>query len=165
MKAATMPSPARKDLLTAIAVLAVFVGLLVWSEHIPHPQGREFPILVSGAAVVLCLLDVLAHTDTVIGRSVALILSGEAHRASVGSEHPLRSEAVAIAWIAGGTALMVLAGFLVAIPVYVFGYMVLYARRTVRDGALAALATTLCIWGGFELLLDYELYPGMLWPG
>lgn len=160
-----MSSSARKDLLTAMVVLAVFVGLLVWSKYIPHPRGREFPILVSGAAVVLCLLDVLAHTDTGIGRSIALILSGEAHRSASDSVHGMHSEAIAIAWIAGGTALTVLAGFLAAIPVYVFGYMVLYARRTVRDGAIAALATTICIWGGFELLLNYDLYPGAFWPG
>jgi hypothetical protein len=159
-----MLSSQRKDLLVAIAVLAMFVGLFVWSEHIPHPEGREFPVLVSGAAVVLCLLDVVAHTDTAIGRSVALILSGEAARSDRGPAHGWRSEAVAIAWIAGATALMVLAGFLVAIPVYVFAYMVLNAHRTVRGGAIAAIAITICIWVGFELLLSYELYRGALWP-
>jgi hypothetical protein len=160
----TMLSAERKDLLVAIAVLALFVGLLVWSEYIPHPEGREFPVLVSSAAVVLCLLDVVAHTDTAIGRAVALILSGEAARSGRGAGHGLRAEAIAIAWIAGATALMVLVGFLVAIPIYVFCYMVVYARRSVSDGAIAALATTICIWAGFELLLSYDLYRGALWP-
>ena len=159
-----MLSSQRKDLLVAIAVFVGFVGMLIWSEHITHPEGREFPVLVSGAAVVLCLLDVIAHTDTALGRSVALVLSGEAARSAGDPGHGLPAEAIAIAWIAGATALMVLVGFLVAIPVYVFAYMVLYAHRTVRDGAIAAFATTICIWAGFEVLLRYELYRGALWP-
>jgi hypothetical protein len=157
-----MPSTARQDLLVAVAVLAGSVAMLVWSEYIPHPRGREFPILVSGTAVVLCLLDVIAHTDTAIGRSIARILSGGADGSARTAAHGPRVEAIATAWIAAATALIVLAGFLVAIPVYMFSYMVLYAHRSVRDGAIAALATTVCIWAGFELLLSYELYRGVL---
>jgi hypothetical protein len=153
-----------KDLLVAIAVFVLFVGVLLWSAYIPHPRGREFPILVSGAAVVLCLLDVIAHTSTAVGRAIARILSGGVDSPMRASAHGLRAEAVAVAWIAGATALIVLAGFLVAIPVYVFGYMVLYARRPVREGAIAAFATTVCIWVGFELLLSYDLYRGAFAP-
>jgi hypothetical protein len=158
-------SPARKDLLVSIAALVLFAGLLLWSAYIPDPRGREFPLLVTSAAVVLCVLDVLAYTATPLGRSIALVLSGDAPRPAAGARYGLRPEAAAIAWIVAGTAAMVLAGFLAGIPIYVFGYMVLYAGRTIREGAIAAAATTVCTWVGFELLLDYELYRGALMPG
>lgn len=160
-----MLSLPRRNLIVAIAVLALFVGMLVWSQSIPDVRGREFPTLVSASAAVLCILDVIAHTDTAIGRSLAFMLSGDLEASEAAPAQRFSLEAMAIAWIAGATALIVLAGFLIAIPVYVFGYMVLYARRSPRDGAIAALATTVCIWGGFELLLSYELYRGVLAPG
>jgi hypothetical protein len=74
----------------------------------------------------------------------------------------VRRETIAILWIAGATAVMVLAGFLVGIPVYVFCYMVLHARRPVRQGVIAALVTTGAIWLAFELLLSYQLFRGVL---
>lgn len=159
-----MLSPPRRNLIIAIAVLAFFVGMLVWSQYIPDVRGREFPTLVSASAVVLCILDVIAHTDTAIGRSIAVMLSGELMSSQAAPAQRLGLEAMAIVWVIGATALIVLAGFLIAIPVYVFGYMVLYARRSLRDGVIAALATTVCIWAGFELLLSYELYRGVLAP-
>jgi hypothetical protein len=158
-----MLSAIRRDLIVAFAVLALFVGILLWSTAIPHPSGREFPILVSGTAVVLCLLDVIAHTDSGVGRTLSRMLSGGAD-GDTRATHGITAEAIAVAWIAGATALMVLVGFLTAMPLYVFGYMVLYARRSMRDGAIAAAATTVSIWAGFELLLRYELYRGALWP-
>jgi hypothetical protein len=156
-----MQSRTRPELLVSIAVLVFFVGMLIWSDHIPDPRGRYFPVLVSATAVALCLLDLIAHTETSFGRSVAFVLSGTLGQSTHAGGHPLRREAVAIAWVVGATALIVIAGFLVAIPVYVFGYMMLYARRTVRDSVIAALATTVCIWVGFELLLSYDLYGGL----
>ena len=159
-----MPSRTRQDLFVTIAVLALFLGMLAWSQSIPDVRGREFPMLVSSAAIVLCLLDVLAHTDTAAGRAIALLLSGAADHSERPAAHTVAREAMAVGWIAAAMALIVLAGFLVALPVYVFGYMLLYAGRTVRAGAITALATTVCIWVGFELLLSYELYRGVLAP-
>ncbi|MPZ58059.1 MAG: hypothetical protein GEU91_16500 [Rhizobiales bacterium] len=160
----TTLSPTRQDLLVAIAMFAFYLGMLVWSEYIPNARGREFPVLVSGVAVVLCLLDVTSRTNTAIGRAIALALSGAVDHSARASGQAAAREAIAIGWIAAATALIVLAGFLVAIPVYVFSYMLLYAGRTVRDGAITALATTAGIWVGFELLLSYELYRGALAP-
>jgi len=159
-----MLSQSRQNLLVAILVLIVFVAMLTWSLTLGDHRGEEFPALVSTVAVILCLLDILAHTDSRLGRRLAMVLSGTLDATSAPT-HSVNRELIAIAWLVGATALMVVAGFLVAIPVYVFGYMLLYARRSVRAGAIAAVATTVCIWVGFELLLRYELYRGLLAPG
>jgi hypothetical protein len=44
----------------------------------------------------------------------------------------------------------------------VLGYSLLHARRNLRQSVIAAIAVTIAIWVGFELLLNYELYPGLL---
>ena len=74
----------------------------------------------------------------------------------------VRRELIVMLWIVAATTLMVLFGFVVGIPAFVFGYSILHARRTLRQSAIAAIATVFAIWIGFELLLNYELYPGLL---
>jgi len=155
-------SPRQRDLAVSAGVLVFFVVVLVWTYRFPEARGREFPALVSMAAIVLCLIDLVAHTDTAIGQWLTAVLSGSLRLLAGAMTFGVRREAVAILWIAAATALMVLAGFLAGIPVYVFCYMVLQARRPLRQGAIAALATTTAIWLAFELLLSYDLYRGVL---
>ncbi len=156
--------PARRNLYASIATLAIFAGLFVWSEGIADVRGREFPVLVSGAAVLLGVLDVLAHTGTAAGRWIAAALAGGTAPAPE-PRRRLPAEALAVAWVAAALALVVVAGFLVAIPVYVFAYLILHGKRTLRVSLIAAVATTFGIWLGFEILLRYELYGGMLSAG
>jgi hypothetical protein len=150
----------RRDLAVSLGVLVFFVVVLVWTYRFPEARGREFPAMVSMAAIVLCLIDLLTHTDTAVGRRLAAVLSGSSQLPTGG--WGIRREAIAILWIAGATLLMVFAGFLAGIPVYVFCYMVLHAGRPVRQGIAAALVTTGAIWLAFELLLSYQLYRGVL---
>jgi hypothetical protein len=117
------------------------------------------------AAILLCLIDLVAHTDTAIGRRLAAVLSGEVNAPAGIFTHGARREAVAVLWLGGATFLIVVAGLLAGIPVYVFCYMVLHAGRPVRQGVIAALATTGAIWLAFELLLGYQLYRGLLFEG
>jgi hypothetical protein len=157
-----MSSLSRRNLVVSVVVLALFVGVFLWSEQIADPRGREFPVLVCGAGIVLCLLDLIAQTETSIGRTMAMVLSGSAHHAASGPDHGLRLQVIAMLWIVAATAVMVLAGFLAGIPLYVLGYSLLHARRNLRQSVIAAIAVTIAIWVGFELLLNYELYPGLL---
>jgi hypothetical protein len=149
-------------LAVSIGVLVFFVVVLVWTFRFPESRGQEFPALVSVTAIVLCLIDMVTHTDTAAGRRLAAVLSGSIRPTASAMTRGVRRETIAILWIAGATAVMVLAGFLVGIPVYVFCYMVLHARRPVRQGVIAALVTTGAIWLAFELLLSYQLFRGVL---
>ena len=158
-------SSRQRDLAVSVGVLVFFVVILVWTYRFPEARGREFPALVSMAAIVLCLIDLIAHTDTAIGRRLAAVMTGKVDPSAGILAHGAWREAVAILWLAGATLLIVVAGFLAGIPVYVFCYMVLHAGRPLRQGAIAALVTTGAIWLAFELLLGYQLYQGLLFEG
>ena len=155
------PSATRKNLYVSLVVLAFFTIMLVWSSHIPQPRGREFPVLVAWAGIALGVLDVIAHTDTAIGRLIAMALSGSAHLPKEHGNYVLSKEALSILWIVLATAIMVLAGFLAGIPVYVFCYLLLHGRKSVRFSAITAVLTTVAVWLAFEVLLEYDLYPGI----
>lgn len=154
----------RRNLLVSLVTFALFVALFRWSERIPNASGREFPVLVSGAAILLCALDVLTHTGTALGRRVALILSGSDLLPPVRTRRVTR-EALAILWVAIALGLVLLVGFLLAVPIYVLGYLLLHARRSLRHSLIGAIFTTLGIWFAFEVLLRYDLYRGMLFSG
>lgn len=155
-------SPRQRNLAVAFIVLGFFVMMLFWSEQIEGVRGREFPLLVSSAGIALAVLDVVAHTETSIGRRIGLVLSDSAHMIDDELIVGIKRELIGMLWIIAATTLMVLFGFVVGIPAFVFGYSILYARRTLRQSAIAAIATVFAIWIGFELLLNYELYPGVL---
>ena len=155
-------SPRQRNLAVACIVLGFFVVMFLWSEQIKDVRGREFPLLVSGAGIVLAMLDVISHTETNIGSRIGLALSGPAHMSDDGFVAGIRREIVVMLWIVTAAALMVLFGFVVGIPAFVFGYSSLHGRRTLRQSAIAAIATVFIIWVGFELLLNYELYQGLL---
>jgi hypothetical protein len=158
-------SSRQRDLAVSGGVLVFFVVVLLWTYRFPEARGREFPALVSMAAIALCLIDLVAHTDTAVGRRLAAVLTGEINPSTGVLTHAGGREAVAILWLAGATFLIVVSGFLAGIPVYVFCYMVLHAHRPLRQGVVAALVTTGAIWLAFELLLGYQLYRGLLFEG
>ncbi len=161
-----MTGSGRRDFYVSIAMVAIFVVLFAWSDRIPDPEGREFPVLVSGTAVLLAALDAFAHSGTRAGRWVATMLGGASGAAAAAEpRRRLPAEALAVAWVAAALGLVIVAGFLVAIPVYVFAYLLFHGRRTLRHSLIAAVATTFAIWLGFEVLLRYDLYGGLPFQG
>jgi Tripartite tricarboxylate transporter TctB family len=151
----------RRNLLVSLAALALFVALFLWSQTIPNASGRQFPMLVSGTAILLCALDVAAHSGTALGRRIALVLSGSL-AGPPERNYRVAREALAVLWVAIALGLVLLLGFLMAMPIYVLGYLLLHARRSLRHSLIAAFATTLGIWFAFEVLLRYDLYRGLL---
>jgi hypothetical protein len=152
----------RIDLYTSLLILALVTAFLVLSYGLTG-KGETVPVLVGWIGFVLCVLDVLAQTDTGLGRRIAMLMSGTAHAVGEGGERPsAKAETVACLWMIGGTVLVILFGFLIATPVYVFAYMLLHGRKGVMQSGLTALVTTLFIWVVFERLMEYELFRGLL---
>jgi hypothetical protein len=85
---------------------------------------------------------------------------------AIGKE-TLRRTAVAIAWMLGFFAAIVLLGFPIAVPLF----MALYLKLQGREGWLLTIVMTLAVWGVFYGLFDYLLHlpfpTGWLlaWPG
>ena len=151
----------RKHLYVSLLALGIVLLFLYATTGLP-PKGRMMPQIVGIIGLVLCVLDVIAQTDTAFGRGVASLLSGTAHHEEAADRTRLSSELIAMAWIAGATASIVLFGFLWTTPVYVLAYMLIQGRKPVLQSAIAAAVTTLFIWIVFEKLMEYEVYRGLL---
>ena len=149
-------------LYVSLLILALAVTFQAMSFDLPE-NSRRVPVLIGGIAIVLCVLDVIAHTGTAAGRWIAQVLSGSAHVAAQEKPSPgLSAELLAFFWIVIACAGAVVFGFLWTVPVYVFVYTAVRGRKPLVLAGLTALGATLAIWVVFELLLEYEIYRGLL---
>ena len=156
------PASFWKGMVPALAFLGMSIGFLAWAGTY-DPGPRAVPVLVGWLALALAALDVVTQTDTRWGRLLAQLLSGRALDAGVDEEdHPVGRQAVAILWLVGFVAGVIVLGFFVTIPIYVLAFMVVQGRKPVRQSALAAVAITGLMWVVFEWLLRYEVYKGLL---
>ena len=153
-----------RNLLVSLVVLALAIGYLVWADTFPRPSA-SVPMLVAWITIALAAIDVVAHTDTGIGRRVAGALSGRAHLEAVGDLRITAKEWLAVAWMAGSLAAIVVAGFLAGMFVYVAGYMVVHGRLSWRLSLYVASGTVFSCWLVFDELLKIGLYRGVLFEG
>ncbi|QDC08610.1 hypothetical protein FHY55_04855 [Oceanicola sp. D3] len=128
----------------AAAFLAATFGYAAKVGHLPR--------LVAIFALALCALDLLLPVMRNQAAPVEAPSDGERWRAV----------ASPIAGLAGLTVLVIVLGFLAAIPIYVGVATLLQSRARPVTAALMAAITTVAIWGTFELFLGTELYRGVL---
>lgn len=152
---------ARRNLVVSLVMLALAAGYLFWAENYPAARA-QVPRLVAWVTLVLAALDVLAHTETGLGRRIAAVLSGRAHLEAVDSIRITREEFLSAAWMLGSLAAIVLLGFLVGTFIYVVGYMIVHGKLSWRLSLYVGAGTVLSCWLVFDVLLKVGLYRGLL---
>jgi len=146
-----------------VLLLLFAVGFLLLAYSY-EGRTRQVPVLVGWILLVLCVLDVIAASATRIGEAVTAFFAGAivANGSGEMAGYLVGKIILAILWPSAFVALVVVAGFLVAIPIYVFLFVAIQGRGGIARAALASIITTGCIYVLFEKLLDYKIYQGML---
>jgi len=147
-------------------MLAFSVGFLIWSSTYDE-QSRQVPMLIAWSMLILCALDIVATTGTKIGRYVKAFFSGTivGEAADDGTPRPLGKTLVAMAWPIGFVGSVVFFGFVAVIPVYVFLFVLLQGRKSIRLALTSAVSTTAFTYVVFDQLLQYEVYRGLVFGG
>ena len=146
-----------------VLVLVFTVGFLLLA-YTYEGRTRQVPVLVGWILLVLCVLDVIAASATRAGGAVKAFFTG----ALVGDGnvemmgYPIGKVILAMLWPATFVALIVVIGFIAAIPIYVFLFVAIQGRSGIRRAVLTSIITTGCIYVLFEQLLNYEIYQGIL---
>ncbi|MCG6875098.1 MAG: hypothetical protein LJE97_08395 [Betaproteobacteria bacterium] len=154
------------NLLPPMAMLAFSIGFLGWA-YTYGERAQQMPVLVGWIMSVLCALDVVASSRTRAGNLVRALFAGtRVDRGAVkGTGKPIARSVVSILWPTAFISLVAVFGFLPVIPVYVFLFVVLQGRKSVRQGLAAATFTTALTFVLFKLALGYEVYQGLLFSG
>ncbi len=158
---------ARRGLAPALVVLAWSVGYLPWAYSY-DAQGQLVPVLIGWLLLGLSVLDIVAHTDTRFGRTLFGLVSGRAMDAGTeepGTTHGFGRQAVAVLWLMAFLASVGLLGFLITVPIYVLAFMTIQGGKPLKQSIVAAVVVTSVIWVAFDVLLRYEVYPGILFGG
>ncbi len=155
------------NLMPPLIVLAFGVIFLVWS-YTYDAKAQHVPVIVGWSLIVLCVLDLIAATGTAPGNAVKTFFTGtivgEASGEAVAAQ-PMRKVLVAMAWPVAFVVIVYFVGFLISIPVYVFTFVTLQGQKSVKVAAWSAVAATAFTWIVFSQLMQYEVFPGLLFGG
>jgi len=114
-------------------------------------KAKLFPLVIGIPVFCLAAAEVLwvIFGSTVRGETMDFQLSTH-----LPEKVTLRRTALALGWILGFFAAIVLVGFPIAVPLFVF----LYVKIQGREGWGLSLVLTLAVWGLFYALFDRLLH-------
>ena len=138
-----------------IAVLLILGAVIIITSNFTHWEGALFPIIISSITFVLTAIE--------LGRE----LRGRKLRAAPeGADavlNPFAAFGQILGWILGFALGIYLFGFFVAVPVFLITY--LKSRQRSWSMTLGmTIVTTLFVWIVFELLLNADLWKGLVFP-
>jgi putative tricarboxylic transport membrane protein len=139
-------------------VLAFIVGYLLESYTYGEDE-RTVPLLAAWATLAIYVLDVLLMSNTRAGRVLAIVFPRVRGPLDQGSA---KLAASLFAWFTGLAIGIYLVGFLITIPLYVIASLMLRGRRQFKTATIFSAGIFAVVWIGFEWLMGYELYRGVL---
>ena len=148
-------------------ILLTFTIIFLFWAYTYGERARMVPVIVGWSMIILCILDVIAVSDSKVGKAVKTFFTGTiiGEAAAEKSDTPTRKIIVAMLWPSSFVALVYFFGFVLLIPFYVFLFVVVQGRKPMKQGLLSAIITTAFIYIVFEKLLQYEVYKGLLFDG
>jgi hypothetical protein len=149
------------EYLPALALVAITIGYLAIA-YTYSEQARLFPVPVGWLMLALLALDLVSRTKTPAGETLMRWLNPAAEREGSQARFPLLRQLGALLWVAFFTAALVLIGIMYAVPLYVFGSMRFYGRKSYLTSLVTAACLTAFTWLLFAFALQIELYPGVL---
>ena len=142
-----------------LAILAVVA--LVTAYSYSRSSGL-FPIFVGWIFLALTLLEVVVQL-----RAIKRDKAGAAGNVAEATAEKIEAirEFGGFLWLGLMLVILYAVGFLMATPVFMFAFLRFAARRTVVQSIVIALLATAFVYVVFAWLLEYELYPGVLFGG
>jgi hypothetical protein len=148
-------------------VLLILTAIYLATAYQYAPESRVMPALVGWCMLALLVIDLASRTATPIGQSLTRWLNPSSDRGP--HAHPAaystKRQFIAVLWLGGLAALLVLVGVLGAVPLYLFAAIRVRGRRGLPTSLAIAGGMTLVVWLLFTGLLHLQLYPGLLFGG
>lgn len=150
----------RSALILGVGIMVISAYAAIAALAWPFKTGL-FPLVISVPLFCLATAEVLAIILS--GPRFSLTKDFQRPPSEVPGSLAARRSLLAIGWILGFFAAILLFGFLVAVPVFMF----LYLKLRARESWLFSIVFTAIIAGAFWGLFDYALHlpfgSGLLW--
>lgn len=154
-----------------ILVILAFVILFIGTSYQYKLTDRMFPLLVGYVALPLLIMDLLSLTDSKIGEKLSIFFSAKTQKQvdkeADKTDRTITKELLIFLWIGALVLGVYLIGFLPCTPVFVYCWMKYRGGYSARKSAYLAIGTIAFVYLLFEIILQYELYPGVFlyWYG
>jgi Tripartite tricarboxylate transporter TctB family len=148
-------------------VLLMLTAVYLATAYQYAPESRIMPVLVAWCMLALLTVDLVSRTETPIGQNLTRWLNPSSDRGGHGhaAAYSAHRQFIAVLWLAGLAALLLLIGVLSAVPLYLFAAIYWRGRRGMLTSLAVAGGMTLVVWLLFTGLLHLQLYPGLLFGG
>jgi hypothetical protein len=133
-------------------VLVSIAAAYVWVSYDYEGGSQRLPWIAGVLAIVLALIDMLSEDSNE---------RAPKRRDGAHEIHAPGREAIMFGWIGGFLVLVVVLGFYGAIPLYVFCYLRIYARKPSLISAATAFGVTGFLYLVFGMLMGYEIFGGL----
>lgn len=153
-----------------LVVLVFSILMFVQSLNFT-PKGRLFPVIIVGGLIVLLAIKVVSIRNPKVAATMdtdhgLLELPGgdcvEETSMLIQSKAKLNQELCMMGWIVFLVALALLVGFLIAIPIFLFLFLLLQGRHSVKVSIITTVAVQLGVYVLFILLLNTHFPSGYL---
>lgn len=142
-----------------VVLAAVAGGMALWSLGLGE-TARQMPLGVALVVLILCVFDLLTRLDAPLSGPLRAFWGADFANREMKHAPAPREELRQIGAVTACVAGMLLIGILPAVPLFVFGYMILFGRRPLVESAAVALGLFGFVYGVFEIALDFTLYRG-----
>ncbi|MDP4594785.1 MAG: tripartite tricarboxylate transporter TctB family protein [Beijerinckiaceae bacterium] len=158
------PRRHRASLIVDLLIGVFCVAIIALSAELDS-RAKIFPVIVGWFTLFLIAIDIVAQSNTLIGRAVFTFFAGSAETEDREGEarREARSILFAIGWICVFVVGVWIFGFLPVIPVFMFVSMRVFGDNTTIRSLITTAVIMLIIWAFFEYALDYTLYRGLIW--
>lgn len=154
----------RKQVVGAVLIALLFVLcsiiMLITAYSYSRASGL-FPRMAGWIFLSLSMLEFLIQIKSFM--AIPSPLAGGNRAAAMDDKGNDRYKGVkGILWLAFMLAMLYVVGFVIATPVFVFAFLRISAGNSTKRSAVIAAITTGFVYLVFSKLLNYELFPGVL---
>ncbi|MGY8814148.1 MAG: tripartite tricarboxylate transporter TctB family protein [Gammaproteobacteria bacterium] len=146
----------RTSLAVAIFLLIVSISVLVTAYDFRGGSGI-FPRFIGWIFVGLTLLECLVQLKANLSPSALIAINDNAL-----VKNKIIKEFQGIFWLIVFLIFVYLTGFLIGIPLYIFSFLRLSAKKHYKQCIIISATATILVYVLFIQLLQYRLYQGIL---
>ena len=142
-----------------IVIALVFIGISFGFEYV---AAKTIPLIVASLVILLAVIGV-------IGELIKKNEAGgeepqkpeEKKEEKNGEEETWRKYAQTGLWLLGLFAVIVIFGFLIAVPLFLLSYMIFHKTKWYISLSITVV-TSAILYSVFVVLLNMNMYPGLL---
>jgi len=158
---APVPVPwAIRSVLAPLVLLALGVGLFIWSQNY-NVTARRFPGAVSFLLALLAVIDLWCRTSLPGAAFMRAFWGADFSRREMTHNPKVTHEIAMVLWTVACVVGMATIGILATAPIFCAAFVIFSAKLSPGVGVLTGALVFAFIYGVFEVILSYTLYRGL----